>query len=182
MDWLEVTAVVIAILGVLYTILENRICWLVNILASLLYLKIFNDSNLPGQALLQLLYVVVGVYGYIHWGADHGVKVKLLGNLLTCLFILASILSGYAIYYLFPGLLWADTALTVGSIVATYLTTKKYLENWTFWIVINLVSIGLFVFRDLKLTAALYLIYAVLSVFGLKQWSKQLVLLKEGHQ
>jgi len=178
MNSLEIVAVITALIGIIYTILENRLCWLVNILASLLYFKVFYDSNLPGQMLLQLLYVLVGVYGYSYWGSKNRVKIKRLGKYQTLSLLLASLLSGYLIFRLSVGVLWADASITIASIIATYLTTRKYIENWTFWLIINLASIGLFIFQELKLTAALYLVYATLSIIGQNQWSKQLKILR----
>ena len=170
MNSLEIIAVVVAILGIIFTVLENRVCWLINILASLLYLKIFSDSELRGQMLLQIIYIVVGVFGYIYWGKDNQVAIQRIGSRVTFLLILLSVFTGYLAYALFNNLLWVDMSLTAGSIIATYLTAKKYLENWLLWFIINLASIWLFCFKDLNLTATLYLAYAVLSVIGYRQW------------
>ena len=177
MSWLEGVAVLVAILGIVYTILENRICWLINIIASLLYFKVFFGSDLPGQMLLQLFYVAVGFYGYIHWGKEDRIKIQTFGALPTLLLFIVSVVSGYVVHTVMPALLWADASLTIASIAATYLMSKKYLENWTLWIFINVFSIGLFIFRDLYLTSALYLAYAILAFIGYKQWSKRLFVL-----
>jgi len=174
MTWLEIIALFVSVLGIVYTILEDRICWLINALASVLYLKVFYDSNLPGQLLLQILYIAVGVYGYLHWGKEDRIKLKRFGVWQTCVSIFASIGLGYIIYFLSADLLWADVSLTIGSFIATYLTAKKFLENWTLWIIINLVSVGLFLYRDLELTAVLYFAYMLLAVLGYWQWSKRL--------
>lgn len=174
MNSLESIAAIVAIVGIVFTILENRICWVVNIVASVLYLKVFLDSELPGQMLLQVLYIVVGVFGFYSWGQQDNFRIKHFGSLPTVALILVSVILGYLVYSLSEKILWTDASLTIASVIATYLTAKKYLENWIFWVIINFFSVGLFIYQDLKLTAVLYFAYAILGFFGFRQWSKQL--------
>lgn len=173
MNYIEFIAALVAVVGIVFTILENRICWLMNILASAFYSKVFLDSQLPGQMLLQALYMIVGVFAFYSWGIPNNTKIKQLGTRPVLLLIILSISSGYLVYYLSDNLLWADTSLTIASFIATFLAAKKYIENWTLWAIINFASIGLFIYQNLKLTAALYLIYAILALVGLTQWSRQ---------
>ena len=181
MNHLESIAAIIAVFGIVFTILENRICWLVNIVASILYFKVFLDSGLPGQMLLQVLYILVGVFGFYSWGKQENYKIKQLDNMATTALIFLAVISGYLAYLISDNLLWDDISLTIASIIATYLTTKKYIENWIFWIIINFSSIALFISKDLQLTAALYFAYATLGIVGLRQWSKQLSRTETAH-
>jgi nicotinamide mononucleotide transporter len=66
-----------------------------------------------------------------------------------------------------------DALVTTLSLLAQYLLAKKKIENWWVWLVVNVLTVGLMLFKSLWLTAILYLIFAVLSYVGLKAWQKQ---------
>jgi nicotinamide mononucleotide transporter len=66
-----------------------------------------------------------------------------------------------------------DSFTTIFSIIATYLVTKKVLENWLYWIVIDVVSIYLYFGRDLHLTSLLFIVYTVIAIFGYFSWIKK---------
>jgi nicotinamide mononucleotide transporter len=67
-----------------------------------------------------------------------------------------------------------DSFTTVFSIIATYMITKKVLENWLYWIVIDAVSIYLYLSRDLHLTSFLFMLYAIIAIFGYFSWLKKM--------
>ena len=68
----------------------------------------------------------------------------------------------------------ADALLTSGSIVATWMLTQKFIEQWIFWILINTLSIGAMIFKELYPSALLFAVYALLAVKGYFDWSKEL--------
>ena len=63
-----------------------------------------------------------------------------------------------------------DSLTTWGAVVATYMVTRKILENWIYWFVIDAVSIGLYISRDLYFTAALFTAYLLMIVVGYRSW------------
>ncbi|MFN6013568.1 MAG: nicotinamide mononucleotide transporter, partial [Flavobacteriales bacterium] len=63
-----------------------------------------------------------------------------------------------------------DAFASVFSLAATFMVTRKVLENWVYWIIVNLVNIYLFSSRELNLTGVVYAIYAIIAVFGLINW------------
>jgi nicotinamide mononucleotide transporter len=67
-----------------------------------------------------------------------------------------------------------DAFLTSGSLLATYMSAQKWLENWLLWIFVNILYIALYIYKDLHLTALLYGLFIVLAVFGWVQWSKKI--------
>ena len=69
-----------------------------------------------------------------------------------------------------------DSALTVGSLLAQWMMTRKYLENWAIWVVLDVVYVAVFLNRDLKLTAFLYVVYGILAWRGLVEWRRSLTL------
>ena len=67
-----------------------------------------------------------------------------------------------------------DSFTTCFSIIATFLVVKKILENWIYWIIIDLVSIYIYFSRDLHLTSLLFLVYTVIAIIGYFNWKKKL--------
>ena len=67
---------------------------------------------------------------------------------------------------------WWDAFPTAASVLGQWLLGRKYLENWLAWIVVNVVSVGLFAYKGLWLTVILYTIFIVMSVFGWRAWRR----------
>ena len=133
---------------------------------------------------MQVFFAVVAFWGWFEWlrgkRADgsklHVARLRPRGIALTVL----------ACALLWPATGWfldnyTDTDVpywdgfpTAVSLVGQFLLGRKFIENWIVWIVVNVVSVGLFVYKSLWLTAALYLIFIALSVVGWRAWRKQL--------
>lgn len=70
---------------------------------------------------------------------------------------------------------WWDSVTTSLSIVAMWMMARKYIEQWWVWIVVDVISAGLYVYKELFFTAGLYALYAIIAYFGYKKW-KELML------
>ena len=172
MNFGEAVAAVLAIAGIILTIQRKRLCWIFNILSAGVYLKIFHDTSLPGQVTLQVLYIVLGIYGFIVWGKTTVIHPKYFGITRIILLSLLATVAAYPLWIAAPGVLYLDIFLAVLSCIATYLSARSFIENWHLWIGINVSSICLFLYKDLVLTAFLFLLYAILAHHGLKQWGQ----------
>lgn len=178
MSWPEFCAVALALLYVLLAIRERRSCWLAGGVSAAIYLWVFSTAQLYMESALQVFYIGMAGYGWLHWGRDNSSMQLAIGRL--PLRAHAVILAGIAIATLALGTLlanftnaalpWLDTATTVGALIATWLTTRKVLENWIYWIVIDLASIYLYGSRGLDASAALFGLYVVLAAAGFVQW------------
>lgn len=181
--WLEVIAVAISLVMVWCNIREIHWGWPLAMLASALYFAIFWRSLLYGEAWLQVVFIVVAGWGWNQWlrgsAAGHGLRVTRLssrGRLLTlvacaALWPLAGL---FLDRFTDSDVPWQDAFPTALSLVAQFLLGRKYLENWTGWIVVNVASVALFLHKGLWLTAALYAVFVVLSVAGWRAWRRQL--------
>ena len=69
---------------------------------------------------------------------------------------------------------WWDAFPTALSVVGQFLLGRKFIENWAVWIVVNVVSVGLFAYKGLWLTVALYTVFIALSVVGWREWKRKL--------
>jgi nicotinamide mononucleotide transporter len=129
------------------------------------------------QALLQVYYVLVAIHGWRHWGAA-GTSAELpvsrwqLSAHLAALAALAILVLGTVLIRDTPGDLRAtlDAATSWGSVLATWMVAQKKLDAWLYWIVIDALSVILYLQAGLMATAALYLLYTVLAVLGWFQW------------
>lgn len=175
---LELTAVVLALAYVVLAIRENRLCWAAALVSSGLYTLIFWRAALLMESALQVFYAVMAVYGWLHWGSGSTATTLAIRRWSTQQHLLAlgailliSTASGTLLhYYTRAALPWLDSLTTVAALVATWMVTQKVLENWLYWIVIDAVSIYLYLSRDLHLTAGLFLGYTLLAWAGWQTW------------
>ncbi len=177
----ELLAVLSALVYVVLAAKENIWCWPAALISTLIYTVIFYDVYLWMDSLLQVYYLIMAVYGWYCWQnytqADAQVAHIQSWPLQRHLMIIA-ILSGLSIVV---GWLMAnftpadfpyfDSATTVFSVFATYMVAKKVLENWFYWIVIDAVSIYLYLAKDLQPTAMLFVFYVMMAIYGYLQWA-----------
>ena len=180
-NWIEITAVILAILYLVLAVKQNILCWVAGIMSSVLYFFIMQSAGLYMEAYLQVFYVAMGFYGWSQWRVGDTNNTIFVVNtwskyqhITAILIILAlSLLSGILLEtYTDAALPFLDALVTWGAVVATYMVAKKLLENWIYWFVIDATSIFLFIARDLWLTAALFMIYIVIIYFGYQSWNK----------
>jgi nicotinamide mononucleotide transporter len=155
----------------------------VTILASALYGEQFRESRLYSDMLLQGIFVVFAVYGWWHWyrglQAEGSVRVvtpprsAILRD--VAIGTVGSLLLGYWMTkHTDASLPWLDSALTGFSLVGTWWGARKYIANWWLWIVLDVIYIGEYVYKQLNLTAGLYALFVALAVLGLRDWRRAL--------
>ncbi|MBL6895252.1 MAG: nicotinamide mononucleotide transporter [Porticoccaceae bacterium] len=182
-EWvnLETLAVVLGIGYLLLAMLESSLCWYFAFLSTALYVWIFGDVSLYMESALNVYYMAMAIYGWLQWqrgGADKsGVKIirwtarqHILG---VAIILAASVTSGYLLSSNTAAKLpYFDSFTTWGSVFTTIMVAQKVLENWLYWIVINSVSIYLYIDRGLDQTAAMFFLYLVLATIGFLTWKK----------
>ena len=180
-NWFEIVAAILAIAYLILAMLQDMRCWVAWIISSLMYFFVMYSANLYMEALLQIFYIFIGLYGLYQWRfkADKKDALKIttwsVKNhliVISALVFLTS-LSGYILMiYTAAASPFVDAFTTWGAIAASYLVAKKILENWFYWFVIDFVSVFLFVSRELYPTALLFIVYLVLVVIGYSAWRK----------
>ncbi len=182
MSLIELIAASLGVLAVWLTIRQNLWCWPIGLVMVLIYSWIFYDVKLYSDMLLQGIYAMLQLYGWWQWtrgGAQHsGRQISRLGvnGLLLSLAIGAasSLLLGYAMAtYTDAAAPWLDASLTAFSLVAQVWMAQKRVENWLLWIILDVIFVGLFIHKDLYLTAGLYALFTLLAVHGWRQWQRQ---------
>lgn len=178
---IEITAVVFAITYLILAAFENIWCWLFAALSTFLYIFICFYSQLYLETVLQCFYLIMAGYGWLQWKKNinntaviHKISFKFHIQLIV-LAELGSLLAGYFFSnYTKTALPWIDAHIATYSIIATYMVTKKIIENWLWWFVIDALAVYLYFVKDLKVTAMLYFIYVVMVVFGYLKWKKEI--------
>ena len=186
-DWVNLETLAVA-LGLSYLLLamrENSLCWYCAFFSTAIYVYIFGDVSLYMESVLNVYYMGMAVYGWLQWqkgGANHsGVEIVrwTAKHHIICILVIliASVISGYLLSVNTDARLpYLDSFTTWASVLTTVMVARKVLENWLYWIVINSVSIYLYIDRDLDQTAAMFTLYLVLSVLGYVAWKKNYVL------
>ena len=187
MSPLEVTAVIFALAYVLLAVKENVLCWLFAFLSTAIYTVLFWNVSLLMESALNVYYMAMAVYGWYQWtrgGSDgddhpHALAVQSMSVSQHALVIASitvfSLVSGYFLTaHSSAAWPYIDSFTTWASVVTTYLVTRKYLQNWLYWIVIDAVSIFLYIDRGLHLTALLFVAYVVIAMVGYFKWREHL--------
>ena len=182
-NWIEITAVVLAILYLVLAVKQNILCWVCGIISSVLYFFIMHSAGLYMEAYLQIFYVFMGFYGWSQWKTKTSNTSNFVVNtwnksqhlFATSMVLMLSIISATMLRFFTDAVLpFLDALVTWGAVVATYMVAKKLLENWIYWIVIDSISIFLFISRGLFPTAFLFGIYIIIIIYGYRSWSKKL--------
>ncbi len=180
----EWTAVIAGTVYVVLAALRHPLCWPAGIISSLLYIGINFQIGLNLDAVLQIYYCIVGAYGWWFWVKKKNENASVSDitrmpnkrwiQLLVICLPLALILGFAQQKFTSSPAPFADAALTVVSFAATWMTARKYLENWLVWIAADFCYIFLYAQRGYALTSILFLIYTFTALAGYFAWRKQL--------
>jgi len=175
----EAIAVVLAVAYLVLAAREHIACWFCAFGSTAIYVVLFHDVALLSEALLNVFYLAMAVYGYYQWRyggerheglviSDRPWRWHLTVIVLTgaCVPILGWVMaSRFGAEYAY-----LDAFTTCFAVVTTWMVTRKILENWIYWFVIDSVSIYLYLQKGLLLTALLFVIYLILIIFGYRRW------------
>jgi nicotinamide mononucleotide transporter len=175
----EWVAVGLALGYLVLAIRQNAWCWAFSIASSALYLVLFARAGLVMQAALQVFFVAMSLYGWYAWkGGDSRPPVAVrrwparrhvlaIGAVLLAAVVNGLLIARSGSPWLVP---FADAAIAWGSVLTTWLVARKLLENWLYWIVIDVAAAALYWSQGLHATAGLYGLYSVLAWRGYRAW------------
>jgi nicotinamide mononucleotide transporter len=183
LEWspLEAAAVIAAILYLLLAIRENIWCWLFAGISTAIYVYLFIVARLYMESALNVFYFAMAIYGWSVWYRgrtdEHELPVSRwavpVHAYAIAAIIFASVISGYLLDTrtdaAYP---YVDSLTTWSAIWATFLVARKVLENWWYWLVIDIASIFIYWARDLQLTSLLFVVYVIMIPFGLISWTR----------
>lgn len=180
---LQVSEVIAFITGgycVWLAVVENIWNWPIGIVNAAAFLVLFISSKLYADAALQVVYIVLGFLGWYWWlkGGSHRTKLRVsrMGGREALILMVLGIIGTYVFWRLLGKIgdiaPFLDGLTTTSSLIAQYMLTKKYLQNWYVWIATDIVYIGLYGFKQLYLTAVLYAIFLAMCIVGVRDWRR----------
>ena len=183
MSILEWVAAIAGAVSVYLSARENIWSWPTAIVNVVLYALVFYEAKLYADMGLQVIYAVLSIYGWYEWlygGAGHTeLRVSRTGPRLAALLAVIAAAGSAALGLLLrhatdAALPFMDSFLSSTSLVAQWMMTKKLLENWVVWIGVDVLYVGMFIFKGLFLTSALYAVFLALAVKGYIDWRRSM--------
>ena len=185
MDFALILQIVGTTLGLLYLWLEykaNIWLWIVGAIMPVVHGVLYFQSGIYADAAMQLYYVLAGVYGLVVWKRrpkkiDHGdirhTPMKWIVPLVAVYAVL------HVAFYFFLAectdsrVPLFDSMSTALSIVAMWMLSRKLVEQWLVWLVVDMISVGLYIYKGIPITAGLCALYCILAVAGYVRWRRQ---------
>jgi nicotinamide mononucleotide transporter len=190
-NWLQQNYIELlgAVSGLVFLFLEIRQSiwlWPFGIATSVLYTYIFFVSKFYADMGLQVYYVVISAYGWWHWlyGGNaekvDSLPVSRISFRLSTWLLLISVGIFAVIAYILINFTdstvpYGDAFTTALSIIATWMLARKFLEMWWIWVVVNAVSLALYLYKGLYPTSVLFVFYTTMSVVGYMQWRRSMI-------
>lgn len=187
MSWWEYTAVLLSVLYLFLAARQSLWCWPAAFFSTLIYTMLFYNGALLMDSALNVFYMVMAFYGWYSWRnqplTEHGPHKELAISpwskhrhfkVIGITFVV-SIAMGYVMdNYTHADFAYLDSITTCYSVVATYLIARKVLENWLYWIVIDAISVYLYINKGFYLTCVLFMFYTCMAFWGYLQWREAL--------
>ena len=178
---LDLIASFFGLIDILLATKQNNWCWPAAISSSSVYVFVFFFSKLYFDAILNLYYVAMAFYGLYNWNKISNTKenqVSFSSKKFTSIWIticaITSIALGYfAQKFTDAEFAYADAFTTIFSFYATWLITQKRIDNWLFWIIINVVAIFMYYLKGLNFTVGLFAVYLAFAVYGYYSWRNE---------
>lgn len=181
MTAIELVAAIISALAVWMTARRHPWCWPVGLVSVVMYGWVFIDAKLYSDALLQGAFAVMIVYGWMHWqrhlDTTSHVQVAPLAVAPAALHVAFGIVGALALGFAMhrwtdAALPWLDAALTAFSLVAQWWQARRHVAAWALWIAVDVIYVGEYVYKDLHITAVLYVGFLVLAAIGWRDWRR----------
>ena len=172
------------LVGLLYLWLEYRASiylWIAGIIMPAIYIFVYYNAGLYADFGINIYYLIAAIYGWFFWMWGHGEKKSLpiIHTPWKCylplflVFIVSFVgIARILIEYTDSNVPWLDSFTTALSIVGMWMLARKYIEQWFAWILVDIVCCGLYIYKDLYFTSALYGLYSIIAIFGYFKWKK----------
>ncbi|MFA6247597.1 MAG: nicotinamide riboside transporter PnuC [Mucilaginibacter sp.] len=178
--WLEIAGVITGLLCVYLAAKNNIWNWPFAAVSVIIYIFIFFEAHLFADMGLQVYFLGMNIYGWWYWSqrapSEKKVPVARITKnemlisavaIVVFTFILGSILKHTTAS--FP---YLDSFCTACSLVAQVFLARKVLENWLIWVFVDVIYVGVYIFKDLHLTALMYAVYVAIALMGYIDWKK----------
>jgi nicotinamide mononucleotide transporter len=180
---LEWTGALAGVLSVWLTARRKIACWPVGLVSVAAYAIFFYRLRLYADTLLQLFFFVSGVYGWWHWArggpslSPARIRTLDIRQRMIVVIVSAGVTFGFGSllrHYTDASLPYWDTAASTLSVLAQCLLVRKYVDSWIVWIMVDVLSIGIYAAKAAHVTAVLYALFLILATGGLVSWRRAL--------
>ncbi len=197
---IEIFGAISGLLYLYFSIRQKIWLWPLGLITSALYVYVFFVTRFYADMGLNIYYVLISIYGWYYWLYGSGKREKdtlrisaLTPRLGVILLIITALIYVTLVYMLkklpewlhveVSELLYWDAFTTAASIVATWMLARKIIQHWLIWIVVDAVSLGLYVYKGMYPTVVLFLVYTLMAFKGYIEWKKELrITQKEGSE
>jgi nicotinamide mononucleotide transporter len=178
--WLEIIGVITGLACVLLAAMNNIWNWPLAIISVSIYVIIFFEARLFADMGLQFYFLAMNIYGWYYWSHKPANEAKTPVTRISRQEVLLAI-AGVAIFtvvlgsglkYTSASYPYLDSFCTACSLIAQVLLARKVLENWLIWIFVDVIYVGVYIFKGLHLTALMYAIYVGIALLGYIDWKK----------
>ena len=192
-DPLEFAGLIFGLLAVIFLIKENILTWPAGIIYVLISFVIFWEAKLYGDFLLHIIFLILNIYGWYSWRQSksnqneqipiqklsEGQSIKIFAATLIGILVFAQALIYIPTWIadMPPASLpYWDSTTSVLSVTGMWLTAKKYIDNWYYWLVVDILATGIYFFKDIPFYSLLYFTYIGLAIAGYLAWKKSMKL------
>lgn len=181
MSWLELIAVLFSLCCTWLAVRKNVLNWPVGIIGTAAYFFVFYSVQLYADMLLQLVFISQGFYGWYNWKFGKQEKENIIVSSLSqkerlvygFTILIATVCWCYALQkWTDASLPLADAFVSTLSLAANWLMARKKIENWILWIVADVLYVFLFLYKELYLSGALYVVFVIFATRGFIEWNK----------
>ncbi len=180
-QWVEWVALLTNLAYVLLATRGDARCWFFGFLGTIATFWVSWQANLKSDATLQVYYAASAIYGWWAWRrrdeAGQPLAISSLNGYAHIGLLALGVLTAFPLGYVWHNadFRYSDALLATFSIITTFLTARKILENWLYWLVIDACYVSLYAQKSLILLAILSLVYAFFSVYGFFSWRKMML-------
>ena len=186
MDWGLVLQIVGTTLGLIYLWLEYRAdirVWIVGLIMPVVHGTLYLSRGIYADAAMQLYYVAAGIYGWVVWrkrpkhteaGRIRRTPARMALRLAAAYALLHVAIYLFLTYCTDSRVPFWDSMSTALCIVAMFMLSRKYVEQWLVWLAVDMISAGLYMYKGIPITAGLYVLYCILAIAGYMRWRKEL--------
>lgn len=176
-----------AVLGLIYLYLEYKVniwLWIVGVVMPVVHGVLYYEAGLYADAAINVYYVLAGLYGLVCWlrhsqkssnTVPHSVLKaprRTIPFLVVAYAVLHLVIYWLLVTFTNSTVPVCDSFTTALSIVALWMLSRKYTEQWLVWLVVDAVTVGLYIYKGIPVTAGLYALYTLLAVIGYLKWRK----------
>lgn len=185
MDWKLTLQIIGVALGLLYLYFEykaNIWLWVIGLIMPIVHGTLYFRQGLYADFSMELYYILAGIYGLVAWRrgdkkSNSELKISYTPRVAWVAIVGVYVLLHATIYMLLvtftdSNVPFWDSLTTSLSVVAYWLLSRKYVEQWLVWLAVDVITVGLYIYKDIPLTAGLYALYSALAIAGYMRWRR----------